>query len=104
MPDAHKAHHREVQRVPVEAVVAVDPSEAVRSDELVSTCQDAGFAMEAYHGCGCGLLQPVLINQAHTFDPQNWEHNAVLFTLFAAEDRWMKAGRLGDNYAMFVAV
>lgn len=103
VPVEHQVHHREVVRVPVEKVVAIDPSEAVRSGEIVATCRDSELTIQDYHGCGCSLLQPVLMKQAHTFDPQNWEHNHVLFTLFRDEARLIEEGVLGDNYAMFVA-
>ena len=57
-----------------------------------------------YVGVGCSLLQPVLMNQIHTFDPRNWEHNHHLMTLFREEERLLRAGVLEDDFAAWVAV
>jgi SAM-dependent methyltransferase len=103
VPDEHKVHHREVVRTPVEVMLGLDPSEAVRSAEILPTCKAAGFRLQGYASGGCALLQPVLMYQVHTFDPRNWDHNATLVALFREEDRLMRAGELGDDFAMFVA-
>ncbi|MCC6672033.1 MAG: class I SAM-dependent methyltransferase [Planctomycetes bacterium] len=103
VPERHKPHHREVHRIPVGFMLAHDPSEAVRSAEILSTCRAAGFAIDGYASAGGGLLQPVLMHQIDTYEPRNWEHNLVLATLFHEEDRLMRAGVLGDDFAMFVA-
>jgi len=84
-------------------LVADDPSEAVRSHEILSTLRAAGFTVPAYAGAGCALLQPVLMHQIQTFEPRDWEHNFRLMSLFREEDRLMRAGVLGDDFAMFVA-
>lgn len=104
VPDEHKPHHRTVERPPVELMLQLDPSEAVRSDEILSTCKAAGFDASAYTGAGCGLIQPVLMNQISTFEPTVWAHNAILGQLFAREDQLMRDGVLDDDFAMFVAV
>jgi len=103
VPAEHKPDHAEVQPVPLEVIIAGDPSEAVRSRDILPTCQASGFALLGYAGAGCALLQPVLMNQVHTFEPKDWEHNHRLVTLFREEDRLMRAGVLGDDFAMFVA-
>lgn len=103
VPPQLQVHHRTVQPIAVAALVAVDPSEAIRSAEIVSTCRAAGFVLESYRGGGGGLLQPVLMHQTHAFDPRDWDHNYVLFALLAEEDRLLRDGVVGDAYAMFVA-
>jgi ubiquinone/menaquinone biosynthesis C-methylase UbiE len=103
VPSEHKVRHQAVKRPSVDYMVNVDPSEAVRSSELVPTCQDAGFLIEGFAGAGCALIQPVLMGQIHTFDPQNWSHNRVLTQLFELEDELMRGGVVGDDFAMFVA-
>lgn len=103
VPDEHKVHHREVQPVDLPTLLANDPSEAVRSRDILPTLRAAGFTVPGYAGVGCALLQPVLMHQIQTFGPQDWEHNHRLMTLFREEDRLMKAGILGDDFAMFVA-
>jgi hypothetical protein len=102
VPPEHRVDHDIIQRVPVETMISLDPSEAVRSAEILSTCKQAGYAIEAFTGAGGSLLQPVLMRQIHTFDPQNWQHNKVLSALFAEEDRLMKMGILGDDFGMFI--
>ncbi|MHC4898488.1 MAG: methyltransferase domain-containing protein [Planctomycetota bacterium] len=102
VPDEHKIHHREVIRIEAADIAALDPSEAVRSAEILPTAEAAGFAREAYASAGGALLQPVLMHQVHTYDPQNWGHNLILSRLFAAEDQLMRAGTLSDDFAMFV--
>lgn len=104
VPEEHKVHHGEVRPVPLEVLLADDPSEAVRSSEILPTLRAAGFQVPGYAGAGCALLQPVLMHQIQTFDPRDWEHNHRLMTLFREEDRLMKAGVLGDDFAMFLAV
>jgi len=102
VPEGHKPHHQTVTRIPAAEIAAVDPSEAVRSTEILPTAEAAGLVTEAYSGAGGALLQPVLMYQAQTYDPQDWSHNLILARLFAAEDDLMRAGTLDDDFAMFV--
>lgn len=102
VPAEHRVHHDRVRRTPIEEMLTLDPSEAVRSRDLLPTLQDAGFEIFGYASGGGALLQPVLMNQIHTYDPQRWDHNLVLARLFAEEDRLMREGRLGDDFCMFV--
>jgi SAM-dependent methyltransferase len=104
IPEVHKPAHRAVAPVPLEEILAADPSEAVRSRDIVPTCEAGGFSLEGYVGVGCSLLQPVLMDQVHTYDPRNWDHNHLLTALFREEDRLLRAGVLGDDFAGFVAV
>ncbi|MFO1051105.1 MAG: class I SAM-dependent methyltransferase [Planctomycetota bacterium] len=103
VPLQHQTHHRHVERIPEALLIAADPSEAVRSAELLPTLRDAGFRIEGLAGAGCALLQPVLMEQIATFDPRNWQHNLVLARLFEREDALMKQGVLGDDFVAFVA-
>lgn len=104
VPESHRPHHDRIVPIDVHELIALDPSEAVRSAELIATCRDAGLRIEDLRGAGCGLLQPVLMDQLHTFDPKDPDHVHTLFVLFAEEDRLMRLGELGDSYAHFVAV
>jgi SAM-dependent methyltransferase len=104
VPAGHHVHHGTVERIPVAHMLATDPSEAVRSSAILATCRDGGFDVTAVVGIGCALLQPVLMHQVSTFDPANWQHNLVLARLFAEEDRLLREGVLGHDFAMFVAV
>lgn len=103
MGDEHKPHHRSAWRIPVDEMIAADPSEAVRSSQILPTCRAAGFVIESYNSAGGALLQPTLMYQVHTFEPTDWQHNRTLANLFAEEDRLMSEGVLVDDFAMFVA-
>jgi SAM-dependent methyltransferase len=103
VPAEHKVHHDVVRPVDLATIVAFDPSEAVRSSEILPTLRASGFEVVAYAGAGCSLLQPVLMHQVQTFDAQNWEHNLRLAALFREEDRLLRAGVLADDFAMFAA-
>ena len=103
VPRTHQTHHDHIERPSVEHLIATDPSEAVRSAEIVPTCRDAGFTIDALTSAGGALLQPVLMYQVHTFDPRNWSHNLVLSRLFEEEDRLMREGVLVDDFVMLVA-
>src|SRR5690606_5892415 len=102
VPPEHRVHHDRVICTPIEQMLELDPSEAVRSAEILPTLRDAGFVLKGYAGGGGALLQPVLLNQVHTFDPRRWDHNLVLARLFEEEDRLMRQGRLDDDFCMFV--
>jgi SAM-dependent methyltransferase len=102
VPKEHQVHHDKIRATPVAEMLLLDPSEAVRSHDILPTLRDAGFTLAGYGSGGGALLQPVLMCQIHTYDPARWDHNLVLARLFAEEDRLMRAGRLGDDFCMFV--
>jgi len=104
VPPPHHRQHSVVERIPVELMIATDPSEAVRSSAILDTCRQGGFTVPAVVGIGCSLLQPVLMHQVSAFDPTDWAHNLTLAKLFAEEDRLLRAGVLAHDFAMFVAV
>ncbi len=104
VPDEHKTNHRRCSRPKLEDMIAVDPSEAVRSAEILSTCEAAGWTVDGFCSGGGGLLQPVLMFQIATYDHRNWQHNLVLSKLFAEEDRLMQEGIITDDFAMFIGI
>jgi 2-polyprenyl-3-methyl-5-hydroxy-6-metoxy-1,4-benzoquinol methylase len=103
IPQRYHLNHSEVQRVPIEVITRLDPSEAVRSSDILPTLKAAGFNMAGIVGGGGALLQPVLANQIKAFDPKNWTDNFVLAELFRREDELMQAGVLVDHFVGFVA-
>jgi SAM-dependent methyltransferase len=104
VPPSHQVHHRTIERLTLEHMLSVDPSEAVRSSAIVATCRASGLDVTAVVGTGCSLLQPVLMHQIGTFEPRNWQHNLVLARLFAEEDRLIEQGVLDHDFAALVAV
>lgn len=104
VPAEHKAHHEVVVAPDLQAMIDTDPSEAVRSSEILTTARAAGFDIDGFCSGGGALLQPILMFQIASYDPRNWQHNLVLSKLFAEEDRLMREGVLDDDFAMFVAI
>ncbi|MCU0866858.1 MAG: methyltransferase domain-containing protein [Planctomycetes bacterium] len=104
VPAEHQGHHTSIRRIPIESMLRADPSEAVRSAEILATCRASGLTVTAVVGVGCSLLQPVLMHQIASFDPRNWDHNLVLSRLFAEEQRLLRAGVLDHDFAILVAV
>lgn len=104
VPAAHRTHHEKILRIPVEFMLQTDPSEAVRSGDILATCRASGLDLTAVVGVGCSLVQPVLMHQIASFDPQNWEHNLVLSQVFAEEQRLLRAGVLQHDFAILVAM
>ncbi len=102
VPPEHQVHHTRVRATPVAEMLMLDPSEAVRSRDILPTLREAGFELFGYAGGGGALLQPVLMSQIHTYDPTRWDHNLVLARLFAEEDQLMQQGLLEDDFCMFV--
>lgn len=103
VPEPLKPMHQIAYRPKVERMLAIDPSEAVRSAEILPTLDAAGYELLGAARAGCALLQPVLINQIGAYDPRNWEHNLVLSRLFEREDQLIRDGVLGHDFVGFVA-
>lgn len=101
--ERHKSHHRRLDERTLADFVAADPTEAVHSSQILESCRDAGFTLPGFAGGGCGLLLPVLAFQVFGYDASDWDDNYELSALFREEDRAMREGLLGDDYAMFVA-
>lgn len=104
VPPRHKPHHDVVVRPSLETMLATDPSEAIRSAEILPTCRDAGWRIDGYCSGGGALLQPILMYQISTYDHRDWGHNLVLSQLFAEEDRLMREGVLTDDFAMWISI
>jgi SAM-dependent methyltransferase len=80
-------------------VIAVDPSEAVRSDEIVALLP-GWFSIEAFRGYGGTLLHPVLGQIAQNFrdDPDD-----LLGRIIALEEQYLADGLLRDDFAVILA-
>ncbi len=102
VPPALRGDCDVVERIAVDDLIAVDPSEAVRSAEILPTATAAGFGIDEYRGGGGGLLQPLLHTRLPAFDPLDFAHNEVLFALCEREQSLADGDVLGDTYAMFV--
>ncbi|KQW56459.1 class I SAM-dependent methyltransferase [Variovorax sp. Root411] len=91
-----------VDRPSVADVIAVDPSEAVRSSQIVAALA-RHFARLECRPLGGALLQTGLSGIAQNFDPGNAEDTAHLQRFFDWEDRWMAEGRIDSDFAVITA-
>jgi SAM-dependent methyltransferase len=92
-----------LRRPTFEEMIAADPSEAVRSEALVSALEPF-FDIVEYRPLGGTLTHIALGGIAQNFDPQSPEDSAILQGLFATEDAAMTDGRIGSDFATIAAV
>jgi ubiquinone/menaquinone biosynthesis C-methylase UbiE len=83
------------------AVEAADPSEAVRSADIMQVLEQH-FEILACHETGGTILQYVLNNIAGNFKPEIPGSMRVLEMLFAIEDTLMDVGDLASDFAVVV--
>ena len=95
---------KEVLRRPtVEEMIAADPSEAIRSADLIPALA-SGFDIVEQRPLGGALAHLVLGGIAQNFDPASPEDGAILQRLFDAEDSAMAEGVIGSDFAVITAV
>lgn len=94
--------HRHPFAPSAEAVIAADPSESVRSDEILPLVA-ARFDVLERRDLGGTLLHLVLEGIARRFDPANPEDVRWLELLFEAEDALLASGELTSDFAVVVA-
>ncbi|SCX59351.1 class I SAM-dependent methyltransferase [Variovorax sp. EL159] len=92
-----------LSRPSVAEVIAVDPSEAVCSSQIVDAV-GRHFRVEEFRPLGGALLQTGLSGIAQNFDPSDPEDAAHLQRFFDFEDRWMAEGLIGSDFAVITAV
>jgi hypothetical protein len=84
------------------AMIAGDPSEAIRSSEIVPILE-SHFQVIERHDFGGTLLHPLLADIAHNFHPfECKEDEEVLRFLFAEEQRLIREGSLSSNFTVMV--
>lgn len=84
-------------------VIACDPTEAVRSSQIVATVE-RHFKVLARHDLGGALLHIGLSDIAQNFDPENPVDMAHLNRFFALEDRLMAEGVIGSDFLVMTVV
>ncbi|MBL6082185.1 methyltransferase domain-containing protein [Belnapia sp. T18] len=89
-------------RPTIEHMVGVDPTEAIRSAEILSLMREH-FTILEERPLGGGLLHNVLGDIAQNFRPDDPEDRAVLERFFAAEDAAMADGTIGTDFATITA-
>ncbi|MBS0453410.1 MAG: class I SAM-dependent methyltransferase [Proteobacteria bacterium] len=91
-----------VARPSVQEVIAVDPSEAVCSAQIIDAL-GRHLRISERRDLGGALLHMGLSGIAQNFDMANGEDIAHLQRLFDKEDQWMAQGRIGSDFAVLIA-
>ncbi len=80
----------------------VDPSEAIRSDEIISRVEER-FDIIIRRDYGGTILGPLLENIVHNFDPTDSKDQTVIRLLGSFEDLLISNGLLGSDYTVLAA-
>ena len=91
-----------LRRPTIDEMIRADPSEAVRSAELVGLLR-ADFDILEYRPIGGAVLHLALGGIAQNFDPDAGDDAAILQSLFDAEDEAMRNGTIESDFAVIVA-
>jgi SAM-dependent methyltransferase len=92
-----------LQRPTIQEMIAADPSEAIRSAELVTALEPL-FELVEQRNTGGSLLHLALGDIAQNFDPASPQDRTVLLRLFALEDQAMAKGIIGSDFSIITAV
>lgn len=90
-------------RATVAAMIAADPSEAIRSSEILPVLRGYFDILEA-RPLGGALLHLALADIAQNFDPASAEDRALLESWFATEDAAMRDGTVGSDFMVITAL
>ena len=88
-------------RVDPAKLAADDPTEAVRSEDVLPLARQY-FDVEAEYPYGGGLLNPLLYEIIGNFDEQRPYDNGLLSVFCEAEERLTKAGAIEPDFSIFV--
>jgi len=102
----HCAHNRweiknTIPRITPETIIAADPSEAVRSDEINGLLKRF-FTVLDVRSTGGALLFRLLDGIVHNFRPECPEHNSLLEALCAFEERLSRRHMIPDIFKVYV--
>lgn len=101
--DAEGREIPEIDRPDVNAMIAMDPSEAVRSGELYELLNQH-FTPTHDIALGGGLVNLLLYGDiVNNFDPANDEHNNVIRNAFSLERMLMDIGALNSDFRIIIA-
>ena len=92
-----------LSRPTIAQMIAADPSEAIRSADILPLVR-SGFTVIEERPLGGALLHNVLGDIAQNFHPDSTQDSAILARLFAAEDAAMAAGTIGTDFATVTAL
>jgi SAM-dependent methyltransferase len=92
-----------LRRPTIAEMMAADPSEAVRSADIVSALLPFFNVIEERR-IGGTLLHLALGEIAQNFDPESAEDSTRLEAFFALEDRAMAEGAIGSDFVILTAI
>jgi SAM-dependent methyltransferase len=95
-------YKQKVERRTLQFMKESDPSEAVRSSDIVPLLSQY-FRVLEFKGYGGSLLHDLLLDIAGNFTEQNPGSLDHLRRLFEAEDTLIQSGRLSHDFAVIVA-
>ncbi len=90
-------------RPTVEAMIVADPSEAIRSKDIIPALRQH-FDVVEHRALGGAVMHLALGDIAQNFDPADADHAERLDSLAALEDQAMAAGRIDSDFAVLTAV
>jgi SAM-dependent methyltransferase len=91
-----------MRRHTIEEMNAADPSEAIRSADILPLLHHI-FDVVEVKGCGGALLHLLLEHIAGNFSDDDPESVEYLFSLFDTEDRLTAEGKLQHDFAIIIA-
>lgn len=95
--------HRNIRRPTVQEVIDSDPSEAVRSGELLDWIRDH-FSVEKDFAIGGTLLNLIFDGSiVNNFDPNDMGHNQIIEKAFVRETDLMARGEIGCDFRFMIA-
>jgi SAM-dependent methyltransferase len=90
-------------RPTIRSMLAIDPTEAIRSSEIIAVLR-RHFDIVEERRLGGTLAHIALGDIAQNFDPADPEARSALEHLFALEDQAMADGRIGSDFVTLTAV
>lgn len=103
LPGRYRRERGRARRQEIHYMLVEDPSEAVRSDEIVPLLPKHGFVLEECLGLGGSILQPVLSYNISAFREARLDDMAWLRWVFDEETRLIDEGLVGHDFTAFVA-
>ena len=95
--------HQHISRPTIAQMIKMDPSEAVRSNELFGLIS-GNFRKLRVFDIG-GTLLNLIFNESiiNNFDADNEEHNEILRKAFYFEKKLIEEGRIGCDFKFIIA-
>lgn len=100
---SHRPLDEPITRPSIESMLALDPSEAVRSSDLMQLIS-ANFKIQENISLGGTVLNLLLYgDRVNRFDSENPRHNLILEEAVSLERNLMASGTLGSDFKFIVA-